>query len=491
MNRSTFMTIVLCFATSFCGLARAQNDENLIRELEKVRTELRDIHHRQAKLELRNEKLEADNLALRSLIEDRPDVEALESRINALIGDAASFAGTTVDSTANPIKISGEARVRAAYTSNRDFGLRQANQDFADDNGTFVDARFNLAFDFTFDRHIATHFELIAAGLFDNGATDHNSGNLDEVDLYQGWILMTHLFGNEALGLRTGRQEIVLGNEFHFGNNDFFDGETFDSTLVWWNDDNFRLIFVWAKLDVNNSYNPSNHPYAPVGAGLGAGHDDDEAYVLYFTLKTIKDHELDLYYAYWNGHRGVATGTLGNPVGAGFDIFANVVGGRLGGTFDVAAGLDYDAEISYMFGDLSGTSIDVDGLTAEVTVGITFNKTNLARLYAMFLYAEGFDGNDSGWVPLFPERHQQTNWDDHTDRMARWGLTDIVPMINVYAFQLGFTFRPNDNWIVGAAGIAAFHDEDVAVNGGGQDDGIGWEVDLFAEHRMSDQATLG
>ncbi|HGY92137.1 MAG TPA: hypothetical protein ENK43_13285 [Planctomycetes bacterium] len=477
------ITLLLFFLVTPLTL-RAQDVQRLQQEVEKLRRELRDIHRRQTALEIRNRQLEQSNARLEERVEETELSAAgdLETRINSLIGDSGLVDGTTVESVANPIKISGESRVRAGWTDGRSFGSA------GDDDGTFVDARFNLAFDFTFSEDVTTHFELIANGLFDNGSTDHNTGNLDEVDLYQGWILFSNIFDRKEIGARIGRQEIVLGNEFQFGNNDFFGGETFDSTLIWWNDDNFRLIFVWAKLGTTNSFNASNHPYNTAGTAF----DDDEAYVLYFTLKSIKNHELDLYYAYWNGHMGTTTGTLGNFVGAGFRIYAHLFGARLGGLFpDVAEGLDYNLEVAYETGNLSGTSIDVEGFTAEATVGLTFNDDNLFRLYAMFLFAEGFDGNDSGYVPLFPERHSQINWDDHTARIARWGLTDIMPMINVLAVQAGFTFRPRNDWILGLTGIYAWHDENVTTIDGTSADNIGFEVDLFAEHKLSDQATIG
>ncbi len=496
------IVLFLLFLTAPLSL-QAQDVQRLQKEVENLRRELRDIHQRQTALEIRNRELEASNTRLAERLDETESAGSgeLETRINRLIGDSELVDGTTVESIANPIKISGESRVRAGWTDGRTFGYKSGAiilgpglegapgaADSLDDDGTFVDARFDLAFDFTFSEDVTTHFELIANGLFDNGQTDHNTGNLDEVDLYQGWILFSNIFDRKEIGARVGRQEIVLGNEFQFGNNDFFGGETFDSTLIWWNDENFRLIFVWAKLGTTNSFNASNHPYNTAGTAF----DDDEAYVLYFTLKSIKNHELDLYYAYWNGHMGTTTGTLGNFVGAGFRIYAHLLGARLGGLFpDVAEGLDYNLEVAYETGNLSGTSIDVKGFTAEATVGLTFNEDNLFRLYAMFLFAEGFDGNDSGYVPLFPERHSQINWDDHTARIARWGLTDIVPMINVLALQAGLTFRPQDDWILGLAGIYAWHDEDVTTLGGNSADNIGFEIDLFAEHKLSDQATIG
>ncbi len=478
------LTVALALACLGSKAALGQDIHQLQRQVNELRKHLDSIQVKQAALEQKNLELERANARLESRLSQSESraTSSLESRINTLVAESDLVAGTSIESVANPIRISGESRVRAGWTDGRGFGST------GDDDGTFVDARFNLAFDFQFDDNISTHFELISNGLFDNGSTNHNTGNLDEVDLYQAWILLDGIFGRKEVGARLGRQEIVLGTEFQFGNNDFFGGETFDAAMFWWNDDNFRLFFVWTKLATTNSFNPSNHPYNTAGGAF----DDDEAYIVYFTLKTIENHELEIYYAYWNGHLGTTTSTLGNPLGAGFRMYAHLIGGRMGGLFpSVADGLDYNIEIAYETGALSGTSIDVDGVSGEATVGLTLNDDSLFRLYAMFLFAEGFDGNDSGYVPLFPERHSQINWNDHTARIARWGLTDIIPMINVLAIQAGFTFRPRHDWILGLAGIYAWHDENVTTVSGNSADNIGFEIDLFAEHRINDQATVG
>ena len=494
MQRKHTLGLLAVITAVFAVPVAAQSGDEVRQEVETLRRQMSEILQRQAALEASNSALKADNESLRRRVDEAGAAvaESLETRINALTDDLSGLSGTTVQSVANPIKITGEARVRGGYTANRNFGVVTAGSD--DDDGTFIDARFNLGFDFTLVDDVATHFELISAGLYDNGQTDHNTGNLDEVDLYQGWILFSNMFGRKEIGLRTGRQEIVLGNEFQFGNNDFFDGETFDSTLFWWNDDNFRLIAVWAKLATTNSYNPSNHPYTSVG--VGNGHDDDEAYVLYATFKGIKDHEIDLYYAFLNGQNAGSFGTLGNSI-TPVDIFAHVVGARIGGKFDVAAGLDYNLEGAYEFGELNevfnaaGDEVDVEGFAVEGTIGITFSAESKARLYGMFIYADGGDDDGTGYVPLFPEAHAQTNWDDHTSRRARWGQMDIIPMSNVLAGQIGFNFRPNDDWILGAAVIASFHDEDVLAIDGTTSDDLGYELDLYADHRVNAQTTIG
>lgn len=489
MSFRNLAVVALLSSTVMAPSLFSQEERDLERQVSALQDRLHDINRRQIELEESNRRLSRENVELREMVEKDSGPDALlETRINALVSEIQGSA-TAVMSHANPITISGEARIRAGFTSNRDFGAQLADNDFEDDRGTFIDARFNLAFDFRVSENIHTRFEVIATGLFDNGTSDPNTGNLDEVNLYQGYIQHDNVFGRKEIGIKVGRQEITLGNEFHFGNNEFFGGETFDSTVAWWSEADFTLALAWTKLATNNNYNPANHPYSPFG--VGDGFDDDEFYAAYLTITAIQDTVVELYYVYWNGHRGTSMGTGGNFIGAGSDIFAHVFGGRLAGTLDVAEGFDYNAEVSYMTGDLPDIAgVDVGGLTAEVTLGLTLNEQNLFRIFASFLYASGFDGDDSGWVPLFVERHAQADWNDHTKYIARWGLMDIIPFANVIAVQAGFTFRPQDDWILGATFLYAWHEEDVTTVSGGSGDDVGFEIDLFAEHRVSDTATV-
>ena len=360
-----------------------------------------------------------------------------------LWADNADFAaGTTVNSVANPITLTGAFRFRAGFTSNRDFGVNADGfgNDDDDDTGTYVDARVNVAFDFALSKNVTARLDVIGADLFENNEASHDAGGFDDLDIYEAYVILDKLLGHDEIGARIGRQEIVLGNELFFGNNSFFGGETFDAAIAWWAQEEFSLHFVWAKFTLNETYNASNHPYPAYLSGRGF--DDDEAYALYFTLNTIENHVLDLYYYFWNGNNfaGGLTGTLGNAIPG--DTFAHVFGFRLAAKdLPVADGLDYNFELAYETGDIDSLGVEVEGLIIEATLGITFDAESKFRVYGSFIFAEGPDG-DSGFVPLFTDRHNQVNWDDHTAFRARWGLMDIIPMTNVLAGPNWHEFPP-------------------------------------------------
>ena len=405
MRKWNVVALPLLACLILAPLATAQSDDDLRREVDQLKRDLQKVMHQ-------NDRIARENAELRGEIETiQTDESGLEERINALSESLEFARASDVDSVANPIRIIGEFRTRFGATFDRDFGRNQNPSRGEDDDGFYTDARFRVGFEFDFDKDVTTHFSLQANGLYDNGDTPASNGGLGDVDLYEGWILIRNLFGRKELSAKTGRQEIVLGNELHFGNNDFFSGETFDGTHWLWSSENFDLHFFAAKLGLSNTanFNTRDHPFNTVGAG--DGYDDDAVYGLYFTLKSIQDHVIDIYAFYFDGQAGNTTGTLGNPLGSpsngdafkgglgeDFEIFT--VGLRLDGIFNVAAGLDYNIEFAYQFGDINDgvpatQDIDVEGFVLEVEIGITFSANNNFRLFTRFYWAEGADGDDT------------------------------------------------------------------------------------------------
>ncbi len=468
----------------------------------------------------------------------------LETQINALAESVEQAPGATVNSVATSIDVFGQFRIRWGAMGDRNFGNpggavggiplsdSQAigggsSSDLGEDDGHYLEARFQIGFDFQFTPNISTHFVVTSIGLFDNGSPAGttiagspasggggfgsqegaapggvgNSSNfriLNDIWLYEGWIRIDQVFGVDGLSLTNGRQEIVLGNEFQFGNNEFFSGQTFDAARLTLNRDTFTLDFIWAKMAGTEALNPGNNPY-PI-AGANGGFDDDELFAVYFTYSGMTDHVVDLYWIYINGDNAGSVGTLGNSLGSssigdtlnevGFaQVYFHTFGFRLSGEFSMADGLDYNLEVAYQTGSMKDFfETDVDGLAVEAELGLTFQAESRTRAYLRFLYAEGAHNGDSGYIPLFPERHAYD--DGGRGYRARYGILDIIPMDNVFIFQGGFTFDPATDWSLGVAVLWATHDADLSPIGFGDDD-IGLELDFFVEYRHSAEYTLG
>ncbi len=469
----------------------------------------------------------------------------LETEVNALAEFIEHAPGATVKSTATNIDVFGQFRIRWGAIWDRNFGNSDGavgvplldaqavggpSATSSGDDGYYLDARFQVGFDFQLSQKVSTHFVITSFGLFDNGGPAGttifgsaasggggfgsqegaapggaggagNSSNfqiLNDIRLYEGWIRIDQVFGVDGLSLTNGRQEIVLGNEFQFGNNEFFSGQTFDAARLTLERDTYTLDFIWAKMAGTESLNPGNNPY-PI-AGANGGFDDDELFAVYFTYTGMSDHAVDLYWIYINGDNAGSAGTLGNSLGSssfgdtlnevGFaQAYFHTFGFRLSGEFSLADGLDYNLEVAYQRGSLKDfRKTDVDGLAVEAELGLTFQAESRTRVYLRFLYAEGAHNGDSGYIPLFPERHAYD--DGGKGYRARYGILNIIPMDNVFILQGGFTLDPAVDWSLGVAVLWATHDADLSPIGFGDDD-IGLELDFFVEYRHSAEYTLG
>jgi hypothetical protein len=469
---------VLTVALAMVGVVPttfAQTQEDVIQELKALKD--------------RVASLEKENTQLMGAVAGQADQE-LELQINALTDRLV--AGTTVKSAANPVSLSGEFRFRNVWS----FG---DNANGSEHDGSWNDALVRLGFEYEFTRDVTAFAELQSRWAFGDGSSTDalagfagggggfgafDNGTNTQVRMHQAWLEVRNLFGRPEFKTRTGRQEIVLGNQFQFGNADWYSGWSFDGTRWDWDSESFSLTGMILKLTT------ADGDFNQVSSFFNS-HDDDELYALYFTLKTIKNHELDLYWIYINGHgssgspttAGTSFGSLLNPVGGfGDTAYYHTVGGRIGGVFpDIAAGLDWNAEFAYQFGDANvpGTAaIDIDAFAVEAELGLTFNKESMFRVFVRFLWAEGPENNELPYIPLFPNRHSNSGF------RARYGVHDLIPMTNVISVQGGLHFDPAENWTLGATFLWAAEDEDPAL--AGRDDDYGIEIDVWAEYRYSE-----
>lgn len=482
---------------------------------EGIAEELRTMRRRLAAVEARQGALLEENAAMRREL-DVVATQDVDTAINALSA-SLDEAYTVVESEANPIHVFGDFRVRYGFSSQRDFGTRVfvgagpvpqpgaggggaggVVDELSDDTGTFAQARFLVGFDFHFDRNIWTRFSVHAFGLFDNGQTPAPANGLTDIQLYEAFIQMDKILGFDEFYSRSGRQEVVFGNEFQFGNNNYFAGETFDGELLVWEDHDFTVSFFNGTLSITDSFNTRDHPYPTIGSG--DGFDADLVTALYGELHAWREFNVDLYWIYVDASLGNAVGTLGNSLGStslgdalkqgglGAEYDYHTLGLRLHGVLDVLDGLDYNFEFAYQTGDTDVAGVDVKGIALEAELGLVVSEADRLRIFTRFLFAEGANGGDTGYIPLFPERHAFADPTDLTAYRARYGLMNIIPLDNVLTAQLGLTFDPFHDITVGATVLWARHDEEVAP---GLDENIGWEIDLFAEYRHGESTLIG
>jgi len=467
----------------------AQNNEDLQRQLNELKASMQS----QAQAHAQDvQRLSAENAALKS--QASPQDAGLETEINRLSERMA--AGTNLRSCASQIKLGGEFRYRGYYVdgTNLPQTVGDGGQTFqgGDFNGSYGDMRTRLNFQYDFGCDVTAFAELQAHGGFgdsssgpfdDFDGTDNNATS--EVGMYQSWLEFRNMFCRPELSARIGRQEVVLGNQFQFGNADWYNGVVHDGVRIDWKSNCWSLTLLAMKLDtIDGDSNQLSSYFTP--------HDDDELYSAYFTLKSIKHVVLDLYWIYVNGHGNSAQNSGANDDGFngnnflynGNNAYFHTFGARLGGTMNVACGLDWNVEGAFQTGNdkFGTTNIDVDNFTVEGELGLTFSKSSKFRVFARALFAEGPDNNSDGYLILYPNRHSNGGF------RARYGIADLIPMTNVFSVQAGLHFDPTCNWTIGVTGLWAETDQDF---GAGISSDYGTELDIWAEYRWSQQITLG
>jgi hypothetical protein len=493
----------LPLAAALLGAAAvAQNPGTSGTDVETLRRSLDEVRAAQERLAAENRALRDEVTTLKAA-QASGDAAAAEARVDQEINALAGrMAGLEVKSGASALTITGEFRFRTVTAF--------ANAGAIELDGYWTDARVRTGFKYDFAKDVSAFTEFQSHWAFGSGASTNNSfgspfaltstyavGSGDvttDVDLYQAYAELRNVFNCSNLKYRVGRQEIVLGNQFQFGNADWYSGWSFDGMRLDYDSDSFALTAFTFKgatgdRDINQFHS------------VAGAHDDDEMYGLYATYKGTKNLTLDGYWFYMNGHgganagapfggSGTTIGSLGNSVGggglaAGSTAYFHTLGARVAGKFEgVADGLDYNLEAAFQTGDVHGAGAitDVSGFAFEGEVGLMFDAAHLFRLYARFLWSEGPSGDESGYVMLYPNRHGQGNF------LARYGTLDVMPMSNVITPQVGVTYAPNADWILGAQVMWATADEG-AVLGGANDD-YGFEADLWALHKVSENFTL-
>jgi hypothetical protein len=520
-----------------CALPlRAQEPDDVQERLRKMEERLRAVESDNASLRTQVQRVTDENVALRGDAQTALTVSQLEQRIESLRGEMAQDSGTRVKSVASPITITGEFRFRyaASFGDNAagttppgvaaGFGAKDDEHD-----GTWGDqlTRVGLRYDFEsrvsaysefrahtgFGKATSTSFPFGIGATTFGSPTGQSSTDIGEAQtflfIYQTWIEIRELFGLEELSSRTGRQEIVLGNRFQFGNSEWFSGLSFDGTRFDYASEDWgltALVFKLQSIDGDEDQVTS----------FFNSHDDDALFALYLQMRAWEPVNLDLYWIFVNGHGGArdngagsSVGALGNFVGSPRNdpgnfttngtAYYHTLGARLFGTIEgIAGGLDWQVEGAYQIGSQGnafGQDFDIAAGTVEVELGLVLCEECALRVFTRFLYASGPDGDELAYTPLYPDRHLNSGY------RARYGLWDLIPMSNVVTAQLGMHFDPSASWTVGATGLWATTDEDgimpstrrngFARNVAVPDEDYGFEADLWGEYRFSNQLTVG
>jgi hypothetical protein len=289
------------------------------------------------------------------------------------------------------------------------------------------------------------------------------------VDLYQAYIEMDNI-ADTPLMARIGRQELVYGREWLVGNNNAgmnFSGLSFDGVKAGYESDVLSVDAWWTQLE----------DFATPLQGVSQD-DSIDFFGVYGTYSGIENMAIDAYFLWVRN-----------------DLFSDVddlftVGARVAGCWDSPVGLlDYNVEGAYQFGD-TGFGGDYNAWAIDALAGYTFDQITWApRIEAEYARFSGdddpFDDDIETFTRLFS--------DVHYGELNLGGNLDSL-MTNMNVFRGGVAAAPMEQCAL-SADVYYFllADDDGLVLGipnQGNDDSVGWELDLAADYQYTEDLNL-
>ena len=394
-------------------------EEELRRELEKTRAEMKALQDRVAELEGKMESGHGDG-ALEKAVD-----EYLASRGGSPVGANVSAPGMKA------LRLSGQVvfwweRWDGTYRPTdpagddvQDIGwLRtalRADADITDD----LRARVEIRDSRYFGQEPATTAQLQSPG----------SG----LDLKEGWFEADDLFGIRTK-MRAGRQVLSYGDQRLVGEFDWHTyGRSFDGVLLTRTYDNTKVdVFATRIVERGN------------GAVIpGVDNDDRELFGIYtMTPKALHHSDLDVYVLLLNDRMSMVgeAGGMGNT-----HLFT--AGFRLAGVKD---NLDWGGEAALQRGHFAGDP--ASAWAAHARVGYTMSDTRWTpRIGFEWDLATGdtdpTDGTNRSFQTLFPTNH------------GHYGILDAMAWQNMQAFRATASLKPHRDWTVTADWWRLYLDE--------------------------------
>ena len=392
----------------------------------------------------------------------------------AIISAAAiAMIGTASYADLQNVEVGGEIRIR---------GNSYFNPDFADTDGNaaqFTEQRTAISLDADFSDEVSAHIVLDSYGFWGEETRDGLNGagageGAGDVSLYEAYIHLGSAW-DSGWDIKIGRQEVVLGTEFLFGNKStaaFYNQLAHDGITGTYTGDNYSVQLISMKVIEGD------------GRTNVLVDNDADLYGIYGSYTGNENMVIDGYLFY------IDVGLPGNE--DNYDLFT--LGGRVGGTYGA---WDYEVEIAYQTGDTgfdngAGDDIDNEGLGGHFEVGYTFD-TNLApRVYGGIAYFEGGDddGESTGFNRLY------SDW-EYSEFLGNADLTNVI------IYRAGVSVEATEKiGLLLALAMFQLEEEEAALSNnffapipfapgsGNDEDDLGIEVGLYATYQYSEDVAM-
>ncbi|MEE9392800.1 MAG: alginate export family protein [Planctomycetota bacterium] len=388
----------------------------------------------------------------------------LELAVNGLLNDLEGGGGVTTPRSER-LLVGGQLRLRAEARDPKNYGSGIR------DDVDFVIQRTRLTFDFRVHDNVRVFVELQDSRNW--GEEGSTVGDLEGVDLHQGYVDFSHVFGRPWT-IRVGRQSLSFGDQRLVSPLDWHPvGRAWDGVRTWYDADDFTIDLFVTNVVENSTL-------------LGGQTDDDHIFAgVYLTTKVFADHELDVYVFY----RRFGSNSFRAEDGTIDDLEDVTLGFRFSGK---QGGFDYSAEADLQLGDRAGD--DVTAYAWAVTVGYHFGGNWNPRIGLEWTFASGdddpTDGDYETFDPLFPFGH------------AFQGYADLFAWRNGHDLAVKVEASPTqDLWFQVAGHMFILDsDKDAWYNAGGGvirrttagnvSNTVGFELDVHFKYNLNPSTSL-
>lgn len=309
--------------------------------------------------------------------------------------------------------VHGEIRMRAENVENYfDF-----DDNDGDDSFSFAPFRVRLGVGVSFGDKVYGYVSIQEGDIFGKDDTIKQAGDgLNETDqdngeliLYQGYIKMNEV-GGTSLSLKFGRQEYTQGNEFLFGDLDFYNGTSLDGVRGRWDLDMGPLDVVWFRTDED----------------LFGDDDTDILGVNWLLTDIVPDGDLE-FYAY----------NVDSTMGSAHLEYVTL-GVRAGQDGDGESGFVWSAELAIQNGDVEfmfSSDEDISALGGEGMFGYDMaTDSGVHRFFGTLYYTSGDDDSS--------DNDQETFMAPFQDFHGRNGAADMFNgMGNLTSISLGWDYQ--------------------------------------------------
>jgi hypothetical protein len=328
-----------------------------------------------------------------------------------------------------PFTVHGEVRMRGEFDNNAtDFDSDDTLAGVSD-GGLYWPYRVRIAVEGKFTKNVEGYIEVQSAGFFGGDPnflvgsggdlTTQNprwvgNGFFQDTGLYQGYVTLNELW-SKSFSVRFGRQEIVAGNKFILGDEEWYNGISHDGIVGMWHLKKVDIKAWYTRPFESASFGQTGSPTGVSGlppglTSLNGNGSTVDFFGGYVTFPIHKTWGIDAY----------LTDTNDRGLGGSYQTF----GGRFFNDNWDKKGLIWNVEYAMQAGKVTGgasavgtTDIDAKGKAGEALVGWNFkSKKNVHRVYGKYEYASGDDPSSTdkfdGFVPLYGDIHGRTGMGD-------------------------------------------------------------------------------